>query len=100
MLTYPCAHCSELVTLDTVDWIDNGTTLFCPQCDGPTVVELRRGVRAHYVLVSQDEGADYSGAGCPNDTATNNGALSDSRWYGTPAKRERNSARQARGTVS
>ena len=40
MLTYPCARCGELTTLDLVDWIDSGTTLFCPQCGKATVVLL------------------------------------------------------------
>jgi len=45
MLTYPCSHCGEIVSLDQVDWIDSGTTLFCPVCDGPTIVELQQGTR-------------------------------------------------------
>ena len=43
MLWYQCAVCKETVSLrDAEHWIDDGTQLFCPLCDGITVVRLTR----------------------------------------------------------
>jgi DNA-directed RNA polymerase subunit RPC12/RpoP len=39
MLTYNCSNCGEMVEQE-VEWLDSGTQLFCPKCNGPTVVDL------------------------------------------------------------
>jgi len=55
VITYPCSHCGEIVSLDQVDWIDSGTTLFCPVCDRPTVVDLRPAAKHKADVAAPDE---------------------------------------------
>ena len=55
-LYYPCAACGKQVAL-TVEagenfWLDDGSTLFCPNCGQGTVVHFARGVSSSEALKS------------------------------------------------
>lgn len=40
MLWYQCQCCSEMVSHEGNHWIDDGTTMRCPDCGGITLVHL------------------------------------------------------------
>lgn len=39
MVSYHCKHCGNIVSQE-IDWLDSGTIIFCPMCDGQTIVDL------------------------------------------------------------
>lgn len=42
-LFYTCVKCGEVVEHNPgPHWLDDGTTLVCPQCSGVTIVKLRK----------------------------------------------------------
>lgn len=38
-MKYTCSECGEFVEQD-IEFVDSGTTLICPQCNGKTIVDL------------------------------------------------------------
>jgi DNA-directed RNA polymerase subunit RPC12/RpoP len=56
-LYYPCAACGKQVALkveagEDSFWLDDGSTLFCPNCGQGTVVHFARGVSSSEALKS------------------------------------------------
>ena len=41
-MRYTCSECAEIVELNQqeVDYLDSGTVLICPRCQGKTIVDL------------------------------------------------------------